>query len=150
MILVDTPIWSLALRRRSRALKADEAGHVREWERLVRAGNAHLIGPIRHELLSGVRDNRAWERLRAALRPFPDLPITTDHYERAAQFFNRCRAKGIAGSAIDLLICAVSTEYGARIYTTDADFRRYAGVLKLKLHAPRAGNGGITAASAAE
>ena len=137
MILVDTPIWSLALRRRPHDLNPGEERHVREWERLVRAGDAHLVGPIRQELLSGVRETQAWERLRAALRPFPDLPISTDHYERAAQFFNRCRTKGISGSAIDLLICAVSAAYGAPIYTTDQDFRRYAGVLKLKLHAPR-------------
>ncbi len=137
MILVDTPIWSLALRRRPRDLNAGEERHVHEWERLVRAGGAHLIGPIRQELLSGVRDDRAWDRLRAALRPFPDLPVTTDEYERAAQFYNRCRARGIAGSAIDLLICAVSAGYGAPIYTIDADFPRYAAVLKLKLHTPR-------------
>ena len=108
MILVDTPIWSLALRRRPHDLNPGEERHVREWE-----------------------------RLRAALRPFPDLPITTDHYEWAAQAFNRCRAKGIAGSAIDLIICAVSGAYGAPIYTTDVDFRRYTTVLKLKLHVPR-------------
>ena len=137
MILVDAPIWSLALRRRPHDLNAGEERHVREWERLVRAGGAHVIGPIRQEILSGVRDEQAWERLRTALRPFPDLPTTTDDYERAAQFFNRCRAKGIVGSAIDLLICAVSAGYGAPIYTTDADFRRYAAVLRLKLHAPR-------------
>ncbi|HYU08101.1 MAG TPA: PIN domain-containing protein [Gemmatimonadales bacterium] len=137
MILIDTPIWSLALRRRSRDLNTGEKRHVREWERLVRAGTAHLIGPIRQELLSGVRDDRAWDRLRAALRPFPDLPVTTDDYERAAQFFNRCRSRGIVGSAIDLLICAVSAGYGAPIYTTDADFPRYSAVLKLKLHAPK-------------
>jgi len=137
VILIDTPIWSLALRRRPHDLSAAEAGHVHEWERLVRAGGAHLIGPIRQELLSRVRDDRAWERLRAALRPFLDLPIRTDEYERAAQFFNRCRARGIVGSAIDLLICAASVGYGAPIYTTDADFPRYATVLKLKLHTPR-------------
>ncbi len=137
MILIDTPIWSLALRRRSRDLNPGQERHVREWERLVYAGSAHLIGPIRQELLSGVRDDRAWERLRAALRPFPDLPVTTDHYERAAQFSNRCRSRGVVGSAIDLLICAVSAGYDAPIYTTDADFPRYATVLKLNLHAPK-------------
>ena len=97
MILVDTPIWSLALRRRPHDLNAGEERHVREWERLVRAGGAHLIGPIRQEILSGVRDEQARERLRTALRPFPDVPITTDDSERAAHFFNRCRAKGIVG-----------------------------------------------------
>ena len=32
---------------------------------------------------------------------------------------------------------SVLDELAVPIYTTDADFRRYAGVLKLKLHAPR-------------
>jgi predicted nucleic acid-binding protein len=137
LILVDTPIWSLALRRRRRDLGQDEGRDVAEWERLVRAGRAALIGPIRQELLSGVRDARSWERLRVALRPFPDLPITTEDYERAAHFFNRCRARGITGRAIDLLICAVSFRFAAPVYTTDTDFRRYATALNLDLHSPR-------------
>lgn len=137
MILIDTPIWSLALRRRRRDLRQDEGQHVVEWERLVRAGAASLIGPIRQELLSGVRDERAWERLRVALRPFPDLPIVTEDYERAAHFFNRCRARGITGSAVDPLICAVSFRFAAPVYTTDTDFRRYAAVLDLDLRSPR-------------
>lgn len=137
MILVDTPLWSLALRRRQHDLSTAEHAHVREWERLVREGLAALFGPIRQEVLSGVREARAWESLRSALRPFPDLPVTTEDFERAAQFFNRCRARGIAGSAIDLLICSIAARYDTPIYTTDADFRRYAPVLGLKLHAPR-------------
>jgi hypothetical protein len=136
LILVDTPVWSLALRRRHGDLNAGERTHVREWERLVRAGSAAVVGPIRQELLSGVRDERVWERLRNALRPFPDLPVTMGDYERAAQFFNRCRARGITGSAIDLLICAVAARFKTPIYTTDQDFRRYAAVLRLRLHAP--------------
>ena len=137
MILVDTPIWSLALRRRRGALDPGDLRHVGEWERLVRAGTAALIGPVRQELLSGVREDGAWERLRIALRPFPDLPITTDDYERAGRFFNRCRARGITGSAIDLLICAVAARFATPIYTTDRDFRRYAAVLGIKMHQPR-------------
>jgi predicted nucleic acid-binding protein len=136
LILIDTPVWSLALRRQSRDLSAEERRHVAEWERLVRSGGAALIGPIRQELLSGVRDEQSWERLRVALRPVPDLPIVTEDYERAAQYFNRCRTRGIAGSAIDLLICAISARFAAPVYTTDADFRRYAAVLELGLHAP--------------
>jgi hypothetical protein len=50
VILIDTPIWSLALRRRKRDLSHDEWGDVAEWERLVRAGTASLIGPIRQVL----------------------------------------------------------------------------------------------------
>ncbi len=137
MILIDTPIWSLALRRRTRDLSRAEERDVAEWEHLVRAGSAGLIGPIRQEVLSGVRDARSWERLRVALRPFADLPITTEDYERAAHFFNMCRQRGISGSAIDLLICAVSFRLAAPVYTTDADFSRYAAVLDVDLHSAR-------------
>jgi predicted nucleic acid-binding protein len=134
LILVDTPIWSLALRRRKRDLSRDERRDVAEWERLVRGGTVTLIGPIRQEVLSGVRDETSWERLRVALRPFRDLPIATEDFERAAHFFNRCRARRITGSAIDLLICAVSFRFGAPVYTTDTDFSRYAKVLDIDLH----------------
>lgn len=44
--------------------------HAHEWERPVRAGLAALIGPIRQELLSGIRETAHWKRLRDALRPF--------------------------------------------------------------------------------
>jgi hypothetical protein len=134
LILIDTPIWSLALRRRQRDLGPDQERDVAEWTRLVRADRAVLIGPIRQEVLSGVRDEGGWERLRVALRPFPDLPIDTEDYERAARFFNRCRARGISGSSIDLLICAVSFRFAAPVYTTDSDFGRYARVLGIELH----------------
>ncbi|MGH7899462.1 MAG: PIN domain-containing protein [Candidatus Binatia bacterium] len=134
MILVDTPIWSLALRRRRVDLGAAERRHVREWERLVREGLIALVGPVRQELLSGVREEEAWERLQTALRPFVDVPIGTVDYETAARFFNRCRSRGVTGSAIDLLICAVASRTGAPIYTTDSDFRRYAELLGLHLH----------------
>ena len=57
MIVVDTPIWSLALRR-GRDPSQDEGRDVAEWERLVRAGRAALIGPIRQEFAVG-RSRRA-------------------------------------------------------------------------------------------
>ncbi|MBX6421900.1 MAG: PIN domain-containing protein [Nevskia sp.] len=136
MILIDTSVWSLALRRRRGDLSRAEARHVQEWRRLVREGQAVLIGPIRQELLSGVRDEQAWERLRHALRPFPDLPLATADYERAAQFFNRCRARGVTGSSVDLLICSASARYDAPVYTTDTDFIRYVPILELQLHKP--------------
>lgn len=136
MILIDTSIWSLALRRRRGDLNAAERRHVREWGRLVRDGQAVLIGAIRQELLSGVRGDGAWERLRHALRPFPDLPLATADYERAAHYFNRCRARGVAGSSVDLLICSASAQHDAPIYTTDTDFVRYASILGLQLHEP--------------
>ena len=136
-VLIDTSVWSLALRRRRRQLSPSQTQVHREWSDLVQEGRAAIIGPVRQELLSGIQDEAAFERLRDRLRAFDDLFLTTDDYEEAARFNNRCRASGVAGSAVDLLICAAAAWRNLPIFTVDADFRRYAGILPVKLHEPR-------------
>ena len=131
-VLVDTAIWSLALRRRSPAVKDPATA---EFASLIQDGRAALIGPVRQELLSGIRERAHFERVRDHMRAFPDVEITRDDYEQAASFFNICRAKGIQGSNTDFLICAVAARGSYSIFTTDADFRRFAGLLPVMLHA---------------
>ena len=139
-VLIDTPIWSLALRRKSAQLSRTERQQVDEWRALVSDGRARLTGIIRQEVLSGIRDAREFERLREGLGAFDDVPAETVDHERAAGFFNACRAKGITPGALDVLICAVAARHALSIFTTDADFERYAEVLPLRLHRPiRAG-----------
>jgi predicted nucleic acid-binding protein len=130
-VLVDTSVWSLALRRS----RPDEriAG---ELARLASAGVAAIIGPIRQEILSGVRTG--FTMLRDRLRVFPDVVIATADHEEAASYFNACRAKGIQGSNTDFLICAVANRRGLAIFSTDADFERFAAVLPIRLHVPKA------------
>ena len=129
-VLVDTSVWSLAFRRRSPAHPS-----VNELRRLIVAGRAAIVGPIRQEVLSGIRDASAFERLRDRLGAFPDEPLTTADYERAAEFFNACRAKGLQGSNTDFLLCAVSVRHRMPLLTTDGDFRRYATLIPVALHA---------------
>jgi len=136
-VLIDTSVWSLALRRRQGDLAADEGKLVAEVAMLVREGRVVMIGVIRQELLSGIRSQRAFQRLRERLRAFADEPLVTADFEEAAQGFNTCRAAGIAGSAIDYLICAVALRRDLAILTTDSDFRRYAQHLPLRFHAAR-------------
>ena len=132
-VLVDTSVWSLALRRRRSSADAQ----VKELTELIREGRAALIGPVRQELLSGVREESQFETLREHLRAFPDLSLDAEDYEEAASFFNRCRAKGIQGSNTDFLICAVAVRRGYAILSTDSDFTHFARVLPIELHAPR-------------
>jgi predicted nucleic acid-binding protein len=68
------------------------------------------------------------------LRAFDDPPLETGDHEQAAQMHNRCRARGIAGSAIDFLICAIASRRNWQIFTTDQDFERYRQVLGLKMY----------------
>ena len=131
-VLVDTSVWSLALRRRAPTHPA-----VEELRRLITQGRAAIVGPVRQELLCGIRDGAVFERLRDHLRAFPDEPILSADYERAADCFNRCRAKGIQGSNTDFLLCAVAERSRLPILTTDDDFVKFGRVLPLRLHAQR-------------
>lgn len=134
IVLVDTPIWSLALRRRAADLSAADKRLVAEWERLIRRRQVVVVGPVRQELLSGVRDPVVFERLRLKLRPFEDVPLTTEDFEEAARCYNRCRAGGVTGSAVDCLLCAVSIRLDLSVFTTDEDFRLFSKCLPIRLH----------------
>lgn len=134
---MDTPIWSLALRRHRAALNIHEKGLVAAWSELVQTGCIGLIGPVRQELLSGVRHSSDFEHLRDRLCAFDDIPLVTADYERAALFFNTCRTKGIIGTPIDLLICAIADRLRCHIFTTDGDFPHYARCLPIHLYGAR-------------
>jgi predicted nucleic acid-binding protein len=79
--------------------------------RLIEHGRAAIVGPVRQEVLSGIRDRAAVERLRDLLRAFPDEPIDAADYERAAECYNLCRAQGLQGSNTHFLLCAVAERH---------------------------------------
>src|SRR5215472_5547099 len=136
-VLVDTSVFSLALRRKNESLSTNERFLVAELSELIREGRARMIGLIRQELLSGIKPTEQYEKLRVLLRSFPDEVIDTSDYEEAAQAGNRCRAKGVAVSIVDILLCAVAIKRQWAIFTTDPDFSNYAKVLPLRIHTPR-------------
>jgi predicted nucleic acid-binding protein len=95
-----------------------------------------MIGPIRQEILSGIRDPAQFKRLQERLASFPDLPIVTEDYVTAASYFNLSRAKGIQGSNTDFLICAVAVRNQCEVFTVDRDFQKFAKYIPLVLHSP--------------
>jgi predicted nucleic acid-binding protein len=135
-VLIDTTIWSLALRRRAHQLSSAETGLVEEWKDLVTSGQAVLTGPVHQEVLSGLRSAEVFEALREKLSFFRYLENLPGDYVQAARFFNLCRSRGVAGSHIDMLICAMAYRYGVPIFTTDPDFSGYAKHLPIRLHEP--------------
>ena len=129
-VLVDTSVWSLALRRAAPAQNPD----AEELKRLISSHLVEIIGPIRQELLSGVRDQAQFDVLESHLTCFPDFPLHAEDYVTAAKMFNLCRQKGIQGSNTDFLICAVAVRHDFAIFTTDGDFRLFAKCLPIVLY----------------
>jgi predicted nucleic acid-binding protein len=136
-VLVDTSVWSLALRRKAKDLNAVEKHLVAELAELIKEGRALLLGFVRQELLSGIKTREQFEKLRTILREFPDHTIDTVDHEEAAKASNECRGRGIVVSVVDVLICAVAIRHDLGIFTVDPDFNHYARVLPIKLHKAR-------------
>lgn len=129
-VLVDTSVWSLALRKKQK--NEIEEGIVEVLAELVRDTNVLIIGPIRQEILSGISTQVVFDDLKTKLSIFKDLELATQDFEQAALFFNICRSNGIQGSHIDFLICSVAVNNSVPILTLDKDFENYKQYLPIK------------------
>lgn len=129
-VLVDTSVWSLALRRGT----SKEHEVVKELHDLIRDVRVQIIGPIRQEILSGIKSHKQFESLKSYLSAFPDIPLETSDYEKAAEFFNINRKHGIQGSNTDFLICSVAYNRDLEIFTTDNDFVNFQQYIPIKLY----------------
>jgi len=132
-VIVDTDIWSEAFRKK----KGKESDCISELKELINESRVQMIGPIRQEILSGLKSDAVYDSLKKNLRSFPDLDTGYEDYELAAKFFNICRSKGIQGSNTDFLICASSVVHKLGILTKDKDFQRYKKYLPIELMDPR-------------
>ncbi|NOX76874.1 MAG: PIN domain-containing protein [Gammaproteobacteria bacterium] len=128
-VVVDTPIWSYALRSEREGYEL----HVQEFEALISDQRVVMLGPVRQEVLSGYSDKLRFNKLNNKLRYFENTKIIDGDYVQAAIFSNTCRSKGIQGSHIDFLICAVAFRLKLEIFTTDNDFSYYEKHIPIKL-----------------
>jgi hypothetical protein len=130
-VLADTCAWSFLLRRRNKTVMgADEQLLVRSLVEAIQDGQVAIIGPIRQEILSGIKDSAQFDQLRAALEAFQDEQLTTLHFEEAARLFNLCRSHGVQCGSTDILICAVAIQKRWAILTNDGGLKRCIDVLK--------------------
>jgi predicted nucleic acid-binding protein len=133
-VLVDTSVWSQALRRQKQEIVPNTSLQVvHRLGSLIEDGRVAMLGPIRQELLSGIKTQAQFESLRHILSAFPDEKLDAEDYEMAANSFNECRQLGIQGSNTDFLICAVSLAKKWPIFSLDKDFERYQKCLPLIL-----------------
>jgi predicted nucleic acid-binding protein len=132
-VLVDTSVWSLAYRRARTDLNPQQHLLLNSLGKMASDGRAQMLGVVRQEMLSGLREASQFERLRKLLHAFPDVDLETEDYEEAARMNNICRSRGITGSMVDHLICATATRRDWPIFTLDHDFDRYAKHLPIKL-----------------
>ena len=127
-VIVDTVIWSLALRR-----KSPDVTIQKQIKSLIKDQRLLIIGPIRQELLSGYSNPVQYLQLKDKMSYFENEAILDQDYVKAAEFHNTCRQKGIQGSHIDFLICACAHRLEAKIFSNDIDFQHYKKYLPISL-----------------
>jgi predicted nucleic acid-binding protein len=127
-VLVDTCIWSLALR-----YKQPDKSIEFKLKEIIKDGRLVIIGSIRQEILSGISKPDMFETLKEYLDPFEDIILNSIHFVKAAEFSNVCLQKGIQGSNTDFLICSVAYLENLNIFTTDKDFINYKKYLPISL-----------------
>ncbi|MFW9263189.1 type II toxin-antitoxin system VapC family toxin [Nostoc sp. CALU 546] len=129
-VIVDTSVWSLALRRN---YKVDDSPHVVVLRELITDDQVALVGAVRQEILSGIRDANQYNQLKNYLRAFPNIELDMEDYELASKFYNTCRSNGIQGANTDFLICAAASRRNYTIVTTDKDFENFSQHIPITL-----------------
>jgi hypothetical protein len=129
--LVDTCVWSLSLRRRDKTrINAQEQQALAQLKEAIRDRRAAIIGPIRQEILSGIRDRAQFAKIQELLDPFRDEAVTAADYVDAARLFNLCQDHGVQCGPVDMLICAVAVRMHWAILTFDQGLKRCIHVLQ--------------------
>jgi predicted nucleic acid-binding protein len=134
-LLVDTSVWSLALRRDI----PPETPEVRRLSEALRGGDdLFTTGLVLQELLQGFAGPRARDSIVGRFSALPYLvPDRTDHIA-AAELRNRCRRAGVQIGTIDALLAALCLRHELTLLSTDGDFRQMSDVCGLNVWGPLA------------
>jgi predicted nucleic acid-binding protein len=129
-LLVDTSVWSLALRR-------DAPPDVPEVRALRDALAGREIvattGVILQELLQGVVPERARTQITELFAALEYLTPSREDHIAAAGVRNTLRSAGVQVGTIDALIAHLAVATGHTLLTTDNDFRAASSHISLQL-----------------
>ena len=117
MILIDTSVWIDFFAGHDRP-------HVLRLEQLIdESEDLALCGIVLTEILQGIVDDTAFDRVRDYLRPLVMLPMPEVVCVRAAEIYRQLRKTGITiRKTNDCLIAATAIEHDCRLLHHDKDF----------------------------
>lgn len=133
-LLVDTSVWSLALRRDGETATAEVLAL---RDALLGADQVFTTGLVLQELLQGFAGPKARTQI---VERFASLgfiqPDREDHLE-AAEIRNACRRRGVQIGTIDALLIELCRRHDLVLLSTDKDFEAAAKHVDFRLWAGR-------------
>lgn len=136
-LLVDTSVWSLALRRDAPAAQPAVAAL-----KDALAGSEVVVttGVVLQELLQGFGAPKSRVQIIASFASLAIIQPDREDHIAAANLWSSCRAAGMQLGTIDTVITQLCIRHDLTLLTTDKDFSSAARRCKLKLWAqPKAG-----------
>ncbi len=129
-LLIDTSVWSEALRRKEKPLNSSEP-----LVRRIIENNDEIIiiGIILQEILSGIANENLFLEIKNILNDFSYIEIKKEDYIYAAELRNKCRRKGITAGSVDFLIASVAIKNNLILVTYDYDFKNISKYTELKI-----------------
>ena len=133
-IIVDTSVWSEALRRKKKKFN-DKNNFLSELihndEQII------IIGIVLQEILSGITNPKLFRGIKAILSDFAYIEAMKEDYIYAAEICNLLRNKGYTTGTVDLLIASIAIRNKCYIATYDDDFSYIADNTPLSILNPQ-------------
>ena len=120
-VIIDTSVWVQAFRVATSVEKESV-------ERLIRDGDAVMVGVVYAELVRGARDEGEFGLLEERLQAIPFLEASKETWRQAGRLLFDLRRRGQTISLPDALIAALALEGGHQVYTLDEHFQRVPGL----------------------
>ena len=129
-LLVDTSVWSLALRRDVVAIEPE----VQELkDALFGSDIVVTTGFVLQELLQGFSGAKAQTQIIERFAVLPLLQPDREDYIGAASLRNACRQAGVQIGTIDALLAQLAIRHDLTLLTTDKDFTHAAKHCSLRV-----------------
>lgn len=134
-LLVDTSVWSLALRRDA---QGSEPEVLELKSALLGAEIVVTTGLVLQELLQGFAGAKAQALIIERFAALPLLQPDRDDHIGAAALRNTCRQAGVQIGTVDALLAQLAIRHGLTLLTTDKDFTHAARHCALRVWPQRA------------
>lgn len=132
-LLVDTSVWSLALRRDA----PGSAAEVQELtDALLGADVVVTTGLVLQELLQGFSGPKAGAQIIERFAALPLLQPDREDHIAAADLRNTCRRAGVQMGTADALLAQLCIRHDVVLLTTDSDFTHAAKHCPLHVWSP--------------
>jgi predicted nucleic acid-binding protein len=132
--LVDTSVWSLALRRDTDS-SAPSVSVLRNA--LLGADQVVTTGLVLQELLQGFAGPKDRSALLERFASLAFLQPEREDYIEAAEIRNSCRRSGIQVGTIDALLIQLCLRHDLVLLSTDKDFKSASEHVKFRLWLPQ-------------